>query len=413
MNSRHRTRDLMFKPALLALGIAALAGCSLNPFGGSDDEVDTSVNVAETPGGSLRSLAGPSSEEPRPVNRTAAATAEPVPLAADAPNRYVVKRGDTLWDIAGTFLRDPWFWPEIWQVNPQIANPHLIYPGDVLSLIYVDGQPRLLLERGISSVRLGPEIREQRLDEAINTIAYEQIASFLTRGIVLERNEINSLPYMLASRGDHLVSAAGNDIYVREASGSRAAELRGFGSRYSVVKVGDALVDPDDGDVLGYEATYVGQGKIRRGGDPATLRLNDSTREATAGDRLIDQDIDIPLNFFPKPPEAEVDGRIISVVDGVSLIGQWQVLVINRGRRHGVSPGVVLSVFDAGEYVRDRFTDGTKFGPSSLFGGERVRLPDERAGTIMVFKSYDRISYALVMEAESEIAVLDAVRNPQ
>ena len=413
MNPCHRTRDLMLKNTLLVACFALISGCSLNPFGGSDEEIDTSVNVAETPGGSLRSLAGRTAEEPRPLVSDSQTMAAPVPLADDAPNRYIVKRGDTLWDIAATFLRDPWYWPEIWQVNPQIDNPHLIYPGDALSLIYVDGQPRLLLERGISTVRLSPQIREQRLDEAINTIAYEQIAAFLTRGIVLERNEINSLPYMLASRGDHLVSAAGNDIYVREADGSRAAELRGFGSRYSVVKVGDALVDPDDGDVVGYEATYVGQGQIRRGGDPATLRLNDSTREATAGDRLIDQDIDIPLNFFPKPPQNEIDGRIISVVDGVSLIGQWQVLVINRGIRHGVSPGVVLSVFESGEYVRDRFKDGTSFGPSSLFGGERVKLPDERAGTIMVFKSYDRISYALVMAAESEIAVLDAVRNPR
>ncbi|MEL7537147.1 MAG: LysM peptidoglycan-binding domain-containing protein [Pseudomonadota bacterium] len=406
----------MSQKAALFLCTAALAGCSLNPFGNGEEEVDTSVNVSETPGGERRSLAGPSREQPRPVARNGGdqtQSSQPVPLAPDAPNRYVVQRGDTLWDISATFLRDPWFWPEIWQVNPQIDDPHLIYPGDVLSLIYVDGQPRLLLERGISSVRLSPQIREQRLDEAINTIAYEQISAFLTRGLVLEREEINSLPYMLASRGDHLVSAAGNDIYVREAGGSRAAELRGFGSRYSVVKIGDALVDPDDGDVVGYEATYVGQGQIRRGGDPSTLRLNDSTREATAGDRLIDQDIDIPLNFFPKPPESEIEGRIISVVDGVSLIGQFQVLVINRGLRDGVSPGVVLSVFEAGEYVRDRFKDGTAFSASTMFGGERVKLPDERAGTIMVFKSYDRISYALVMEAESEIAVLDAVRNPR
>ncbi|MEM1263683.1 MAG: LysM peptidoglycan-binding domain-containing protein [Pseudomonadota bacterium] len=404
----------MSQRGVLLLALAGLTGCSLNPFGGADDDVDTSVRVADTPGGGLRSLATPAPAESRPVGgQTATTSAAPVPIAADAPNRYTVQPGDTLWDISATFLRDPWYWPEIWQVNPQIDNPHLIYPGDMLSLIYVDGQPRLLLERGAGTVRLSPQIREQRLDEAINTIAYEQIAAFLTRGIVLERAEINSLPYMLASRGDHLMSAAGNDIYVREAGGSRAAELRGYGSRYSVVKVGDALVDPDDGDVVGFEATYVGQGKIRRGGDPATLRLNDSTREATAGDRLVDQDIDIPLNFFPKPPEAEVEGRIISVVDGVSLIGQWQVLVINRGLRHGVSPGVVLSVFEAGDQVRDRFKDGTDFGPTSWLGGELVTLPDERAGTIMVFKSYDRISYALVMEAESEIAVLDAVRNPQ
>ncbi len=410
-----RTLHLMSHRMTILLCAALVTGCSLNPFGGSDDDVDTTVNVSQTPGGEVRSLAGRSRTEPTPIRRNDEPN-EPrssVPLSPTAPQQYVVQRGDTLWDISGTFLADPWYWPEIWQVNPQIDNPHLIYPGDILSLIYVDGQPRLMLERGISATRLSPQIREQRLDEAINTIAYEQISAFLTRGVVLERDEVNSLPYMLASRGDHLVSAAGNDIYVREARGREAVELRGYGARYSVVKIGEPLVDPDDGDVVGYEASYVAAGKLRRGGDPATLRLTDSNREATAGDRLLDQDIDIPLNFFPKPPETEVNGRIISVVDGVSLIGQFQVLVINRGTRHGVTPGVVLSAFEAGETIRDRFQDGTSYSPNTMFGGEKVTLPDERAGTIMVFKSYDRISYALVMEAESEIAVMDAVRNPE
>jgi hypothetical protein len=153
----------------------------------------------------------------------------------------------------------------------------------------------------------------------------------------------------------------------------------------------------------------VGQGQVERGGDPATMHLLKTSREALAGDRLIRQEIEIPLNFFPKPPETDIDGRIISVVDGISLIGQYQVVVINRGARNGLAPGDVLRVLTAGETVRDRYS---KAGGLGMFGGEKVKLPDEPAGTAMVFKVYDRISYALVMTARSEMRVHDIVRNP-
>ncbi len=396
---------------LAAMGV--MAGCGLNPFDGDRDTVPEQPvrSVSESDVISLEGRRGSregAATTTRAMTNTSAATSA-VPLADDAPNRYVVKRGDTLWDISSTFLRDPWYWPEIWQVNPQVENPHLIYPGDILNLIYVDGRPTLQLTRGVTAQRLSPQIRVQQLDEAINTISYEQIAAFLSKGMILEQSEIAQLPYMLASRGDHLIAGAGNDIYAREEP--NGLQLRGIGSRYSLIDVGDALIDPDDGDILGYEGTYVGQGQLRRDGDPATLRLVESSREAVPGDRLIDQEIDIPLNFFPKAPQTAINGQIVSVVDGVSLIGQFQVVVLNRGLNHGLVPGDVLSVFESGETVRDRFRNGSSGFLSS--GGEQVTLPDERAGTIMVFKSYDRVSYALVMEAESEMQVLDRVSNPE
>jgi len=323
-------------------------------------------------------------------------------LAENHPEEYVVQKGDTLWDISKMFLKDPWYWPEIWQVNPQIANPHLIYPGDVLVLIYVDGQPRLF-NRG-SAERLSPQVRSERIEAAIVSIPYDQIAAFLSRGLVIEKGEVAALPYMLATRGDHLIAGAGNDIYVR---GNVAAP----GTRYSVVHIGDELVDPDDNSVVGFQGIYVGEGAVSRGGDPATVHLIDTTREALQGDRLIPEAVDIPLTFFPKAPASAIDGKIISVVDGVSLIGQYQVIVINRGTRDGLANGDVLTVFQAGETVKDRFAGG-KLRGGSLLGGESVKLPDEEAGTVMVFKVYDRISYALVMEATSDIHVYDAVRNP-
>ena len=179
------------------------------------------------------------------------------------------------------------------------------------------------------------------------------------------------------------------------------------GHRDHFLDPGIADVDPDDGELIGYQGIYVGEGALSRGGDPATVSLIDTNREALAGDRLIPETVDIPLNFFPKAPDIDVNGKIISVVDGVSLIGQYQVIVINRGARNGLAPGDVLTVFQDGEEMRDRFASNSFLG-----GGELVKLPDESAGTVMVFKVYDRIGYALVMEATSDIHVLDAVRNP-
>ncbi|MDJ0926406.1 MAG: LysM domain-containing protein [Gammaproteobacteria bacterium] len=324
-----------------------------------------------------------------------------VALNPDHPDRYVVKRGDTLWDISAMFLRDPWFWPEIWYVNPQVRNPHLIYPGDVLTLVYVDGQPQIRVERGATMAggtdRLSPSIRERDLDEAITTIPFEVIGPFLRKGVVMEKDEFDRAPYILSIRDDRLIAGAGNDVYVR---GDSIIEKDGF----SVVHQGVALVDPDDESVVGYEGIFVGEGTIRRGGDPATLRLNRSTREALQGDRLLKLEFDVPLNFYPRAPETAMDGSIIHVVDGISQIGQYQVVVLNRGARHGLEVGHVLTAMRVGGTVEDRFT--------SRVAGEKVRLPDEPAGTLMVFKTYDRISYALIMEATREIRVLDRVQNP-
>ncbi len=374
--------------------IATLAGCSLNPFGG-DDEPRRAAPVATSapaPSGSGSMNTGGSastqSYEPQLVK-----VSEPAPLASGAPNEYVVKVGDTLWDIAATFLKDPWFWPEIWYVNPDIENPHLIYPGDVLGLVYIDGQPRITNVRA-STYRLSPQARVTPLTEAVNSIPYESISSFLTTGVILEKDEIDRLPYLLASRGDHLIASAGNEVYVRGVGGD------GAGTRYGIVSIGDPLVDPDDDRVVGYEGIWVGEGTMRRSGDPATVRLNETAQEAKVGDRLIPETIDIPLNFFPKAPRNVIDGRIISVVGGVTQIGQYQVVVLNRGSRDGLDVGDVLTVFQAGAEVRDRI------------GGGKVRLPDEEAGTIMVFKVYDEIGYGLVMEATNAIHIHDAVRNP-
>ncbi len=391
------------KLAVIALS-TLLASCSLNPWANDDETPAPVAKTTTAPSGSSSIDPGSSASSgySQPVMER---ISEPVPLAEGHPNQYTVQEGDTLWDIASVFLRDPWYWPEVWYVNPQVENPHLIYPGDVLSLVSIDGRQRIVNQQ-ISAYRLSPQARITPLNEAIVSIPYEQISAFLSKGIVLERKQANQLPYILAVRGEHMIAAAGNEIYVR------GGEPVPNGTRFSIVHIGDKLIDPDDGKLIGYQGIYVGEGSMIRGGDPATVALTNTNREALEGDRLIPETVDIPLNFFPKAPDIEVDGRIISVVDGVSLIGQYQVVVMNRGARHGLAPGDVLTVFQDGEYVRDRYSKSAFVSKNSLFAGEKVKLPDEEAGTIMVFKVYDRISYGLVMEATDAIRVLDAVRNP-
>jgi LysM repeat protein len=313
-------------------------------------------------------------------------------LAADAPDQYVVQVGDTLWDIAATFLRDPWYWPEIWYVNPQVENPHLIYPGDVLALIYVDGVPRVTNQLG-SSHRLSPQARETPLTEAITSVSYDSISAFLSRGVVIEGNEVDSLPHLVATKGDHLIAAAGNTVYVRGTSAQP-------GERFNIVHIGNKLVDPENNDVIGYQGIEIGEGTIHRSGDPATMALTSSKREAKQGDRLIPAAVEIPLNFFPKAPSSNIDGQIMFVAGGVTQVGQYQVVVVNRGSNHGLAVGDVLTVWQRGQTVRDHVAGGS------------VRLPDEPAGTLMIFKVYDRIGYGLVMEATQALHILDFVRNP-
>ena len=322
-----------------------------------------------------------------------------VQLNPSHPDTYVVKSGDTLWDISARFLREPWYWPEIWYVNPQVENPHLIYPGDVLTLVYVDGKPQLRLARGTVSgtEKLSPRVREESLESAISTLPYSAVAPFLSKGVVLEKKELEKLPYVVALRDAHLVGATGNDAYIRGDSIT-------LDNTYNLIHPGDKIIDPDDGDVVGYEGIFVADGKITRGGNPATMELVDSTREVLVGDRLWAQNQPWPMHFVPRAPDKPVEGRIIHVVDGMTQIGQYQVVIINRGARDGLESGNVLSIWQAGQKI----TDPVKTG---IFD-RKVQLPDERAGLLMVFKTYDRISYGLVMRAESAIHILDKVRNP-
>ena len=344
----------------------------------------------------------------------AAGTNGGVVLAPNAPTHYVVKRGDTLWGIAKLFLRDPWYWPEIWHSNPQIHNPHLIYPGDTLRLVYVAGKPQLVLQRGGAAstveqggvVKLEPRVRSTPLAAAITTIPYETVHAFMTKAVVLSRSQIRRAPYVLAALNDHAAFAQGNTIYARRLRGPAHP-----GMSFDVVHVGAALRDPGSGKILGYNGIYTGSARLTRLGHPATLVMTRSARETEPGDRLIPSESELPLDFEPRAPSEPVSARILAVTDGVTTIGQYEVVVIDRGARDGLAPGDVLAVYKEGEVVHDDVSKGYLRGVSTFFA-PKVHLPNERSGTFMVFKTFPRVSYGLIMEATNIIRVGDRVENP-
>ncbi len=323
--------------------------------------------------------------------------ADQIALKDGHPDRYVVVKGDTLWDISGKFLDSPWLWPEIWYVNPQIENPHLIYPGDVISLVYVDGKPQLRLQRGKGTFKLSPKIRAERLDKAIPTIPTDSIQQFLTQPLVVDKDTLKNAAYVVSSADEHLIVGAGDRIYVR---GIQADQ----GNRYNVFRPGDAYIDPDSGEILGYEALYLGDGRVQRFGDPATLKLDRTTREINIGDRVMPMtQEDVYAYFTPHANNNNVVGTIIAVVDGVSQIGQYQVVVINRGKRENVDVGTVFAVEQRGATIPDQVSRSSK---------DVVKLPDERAGLLMVFRTFDKVSFGLIMKATSSLHVGDHLRTP-
>jgi LysM repeat protein len=324
-----------------------------------------------------------------------------------APKSYVVKRGDTLWGIASTFLRDPWLWPEVWYVNPQIANPHLIYPGDTLALAYgADGRPQIRLEQG-GAARLDPRLRSNPIDGAIPTIPYQAIAAFLSRPSILTRDEVKHAPYVLAFRDEHEIAGSSNEVYISNLTGPTR-------DRYSVIHVGEPLRDPDDGELLGYQGVYTGTALVSKPGEVAKAVLVDTARETLRGDKVMPVDTNVPLNFVPSAPRNRIKGRIIAVVDGTILIGQYQIVAINRGTRDGVTNGTVLAIDQAGDTVRDVYSDGSNgmTGDVRTSFAKHVKLPDERVGTLLVFKTFNRVSYALIVGASNTIVVQDIVHNP-
>jgi len=333
-------------------------------------------------------------------------------LRSDHPEKYVVKKGDTLWDISAVFLKSPWLWPEIWQINPQIRNPHLIYPGDVLELAFCDGKPCLKFSSGGRNVKLSPGIRSSVNEHAIPPIPLDAIRPFLSRPRVVGQETLDLAPYILASQDEHLVAGADNKVYVR---GIKENEQR---NRYMVFRSGEVYRNPPlegkkEGEILGYEALYIADAEMQHFGDPSTALITSSKREVLVGDRLLPEEDPLDVEFFPHAPDHEIDGKIISVMDGVSQIGQYQIVVLNKGAEDGLEAGHVLSIHKSSRYVRDTIKRNYNAKKGKHQGSaELIALPEERIGELMVFRTFDKVSYALVMELQRPAHIYDAVHLP-
>jgi len=323
-------------------------------------------------------------------------------LKTGHPDEYTVKKGDTLWDISNTFLSTPWMWPEIWHVNPQIENPHLIYPGDVIKLIYLDGEPRLTLERpiklapgGSGDSKLSPTVRVQSIESAITAIPLDKIDSFLSRSRVVDAGVLESSPYMLAGPQQRLIVGAGDSAYARGTFDEQY-------TNYGVFRKQEAFYDPDTRELLGIHAQGIGTLSVdKTTGDVATVTVIRAFEEMRPGDRLLpSEDRAVDSTFYPSAPDADIKGTIIAVEGGVTQVGKMNVVMINRGDREGLQIGNILAIYKKGEVVRDRIKGGS------------VALPDERAGLLMIFRTFEKMSFGLVLEADRPLSVKDKVQNP-
>ena len=288
-------------------------------------------------------------------------------LRSDHPERYTVVKGDTLWDISARFLNNPWYWPEIWHVNPQVANPHLIYPGDELALVYIDGKPRVTKVSSDRVVKLSPKVRSEPIDTPIPAIPLDAISSFLTDTRIVDVEALNGAPYVLEGEDGRIITGAGDRIYAR---GEKPADNVGVFRRSKEFR------DPETGEFLGLEARSIARGEvIAENKDVLTLRLKQSNEEVRIGDRLlVGEERRITTSFLPSSPDSDIEAQMISVDGGVSQIGQFDVVAINRGEREGLKPGNVMAVLKSGNLVRDPVTN------------ETIELPSERAGLMMVFQ---------------------------
>jgi LysM repeat protein len=414
--------NLAFRARLTAVLAVTVLLAACSSLRGSHHTAPAAAEDSPPPSSAPQSSPEQAAADDSPTATEAAASAaaappqaspEPVPqLNPNAPLTYTVKRGDTLWGIASMYLRDPWDWPEVWYINPHIHNPHLIYPGDKLALAYDShGRPQVQVVEA-SALRLEPRLRSTPITSAIPTIPYATIAAFLGRPTVLTKEQAAAAPHVIAFRDDHQI--AGSDVI---------AYVRGLGptphGRYSVIHVSEGLRDPDTGHLLGYLGIYTATALITQPPTrPARATLIDTARETLRGDKLVSTDIQAPLNLEPRAPSTQVNGKIAWIVGdtGISdLAGQYDIVVLNRGSDAGLEPGNVLEVDEAGEVVRDTYgsrsgEDGMSELDSSF--APRVRLPDERAGTLLVFKTYPQLSFGLIVGASNTIAVGDVVHNP-
>jgi nucleoid-associated protein YgaU len=346
-------------------------------------------------------------------------------LAANAPERYTIKSGDTLWAISRLYLKSPWRWPELWGMNiDEIKNPHRIYPGQVLILERKDGFASLRLEGEQTdppTVRLVPRTRYETLaDQALPTLRSSIIEAFLAEPIIVDEAGLKAAPRIVAAQDSRVLITLGDRVYARGPEGTPLLDDLPKDQNFRVFRNATPLKDPGTGEILGYEAQYVGKALLARGEDttsaedgkggqsqavvPATIDIVGAKEEMRVGDRLLPEPPRQLQTYTPRAPAEKVEGRIVSVYgNAVVNAGQNQVVTINKGTADGMEPGVVLAILKDGARIVDK-TDGN----STL-----MKLPDERNGLLMVFRTFERVSYALILEITDGVRVGDRLVNPR
>ena len=374
----------------------------------------------------------------------ATASAQEVQVRSDHPDEYVVVRGDTLWDISGRFLVHPWQWPAIWQANPQIANPHLIYPGDVISLVYVDGQPQLRIN---NTARLTPTIRETQL-QAVNTIPLDAIDEFIRFPRIITAEQLETLPYVVANNEERINAVHGENTYVRGISGSvgqefviarlnfiyeRTTSRKGVkkikavrrtvaGEKYphnneAVGRVWRKIYEWSDRpvEVLGYELWEIARGRVLKAGDPAIVEVMGGRREVNVGDYVLPIDSYVyDSHFFPRASDSvPADMHVLAAAESVYGVGHYGVVAISHGASDGLQPGHMFSAFRPGNEIADtvKYPKGT-FKRTGGKDDVNVTLPDEYIGQVMIFRTFDKLSYGIVLEGKRAVRQADWLRHP-
>lgn len=322
------------------------------------------------------------------------AAADDVVLRSNSPDRHVVVPGDTLWGISSIFLENPWRWPQIWGLNEeQIKNPHRIYPGDIIVLEKTLKGLRLRLSEDKATVKLSPEIRMEDVSSAISSIPAADIEPFLSQPIVIDRHELKNAPYILGASDSRVLLDKGMTIYTTQLPEDE-------GSEWQIFRPGKALKDPDAGnEILGYQAVYLGDINIKVFDEVSTAMITRSVQGIQKGDRLVSAGDPVFNNYVPHAPDYPIEGRIISVYGGVSAIGQNSIITLNKGARNGLEIGHVLAVY--------------RRSHASRLDKKIVQLPDERVGLIFIFRVFEKVAYALVVQSSKTIKLLDAVKSPQ
>lgn len=374
-------------------------------------------------------------------------------LAPDAPDTYTIKSGDTLWAISKMYLRSPWRWPELWGMNlEEILNPHLIYPGQTLYLDKRDGRARLtgtppgtgtetppavtsegsapapvITSRdgaaGIETVRLSPRIRSEAASTPLTTLQTRDIEAFLAEPLIVEENELQTAPRIVAAGENRVIIGRGDRVYARGPVSAPLLDDQQKFKQYRIFRNAKPLKDPDTGEVLGYEAEFLGKASLVRsegsvelaaasnGGKtstalvPATIDILSAKSEMLVGDRMAPEPEREFLNFVPRAPASAVNGRVVSIYgnSAVANASQNQVVVINRGRRDGIESGHVLAILKDGQQLIDK-TDASR---------PLIKLPNERNGLMMVFRTYEKLSYALILDITDTVRVGDRLASPQ